>query len=258
LERLFAVLDPSASDAQRLVEWARALRTEFVSWRFALRKGLAAKQIEVGQLEKEAHRVRVFQVSVIPGLLQIPEYAHHVMRLSDVTHQPDIERAVALRIQRQQLLYEPGHHFEFLIMESAALSRFCERSIVARQLDRLRFLAELPNVSIGFISNQTALPAIPRLSFQVFDLSMAVVESLTGEFTTRDVESCNKLFEDFASVALFNEHADEFLDSCKQSLSAHDTISPKHDRLLIDQKNRPGHRKPRSSSPSRSLGQHVT
>ncbi len=40
---------------ERLTEWARALRTEFVSWRFEHRQGLAAKQIEVGELASEAN-----------------------------------------------------------------------------------------------------------------------------------------------------------------------------------------------------------
>lgn len=199
-----------------------------MSWRFALRKGLGAKQIEVAQLEQAASRIRVFQIAVIPGLLQIAEYASQVMRLSDVTGQLDLERGISLRVQRQAILYEPGRQFQFLITEAAALSRFCDPGIVVRQLDRLRSLGELPNVTIGVIPNRISLPRIPQLSFQVFDSSTAVVETLSGEFNTHEVEVYNQVFDDFSSVALVGTDADIFLEWCKQQLRTHDQ-TPLHE-----------------------------
>jgi transcriptional regulator with XRE-family HTH domain len=226
LLRIFKVLETPRRNAQRLTEWARALRTEFVSWRFGHRKGFGAKQIEVAELDRQAHRIRIFQVAVVPGLLQIPEYARRVMHLANVTQQSDLDSAVGLRIQRQQILYEPGRQFEFLITESAALSRFCEPSIVIRQLNWLRFLFELPNVKIGFISNRMPLPRIPQHGFAVFDSSTAVVETIAGEISTideRDVEVYNAAFDEFACVAAFGQDAQDFLDECKRLLNSVET-----------------------------------
>jgi transcriptional regulator with XRE-family HTH domain len=222
LLHIFGVLTPSQPDVERLTDWARALRTEYVSWRFGHRKGFAAKQSEVAELERQTRRIRVFQVSAVPGLLQIPEYARRVMSLANVTHQSDLEKAVGLRMQRQQILFEPGREFEFLITESAAISRFCEPNVVTRQIDRLRFLFDLPNVKIGFIPRRTSLPRVPQHSFVVFDSSAAVFETLTGEILTideRDVEVYNTAFDEFASVAVFGSDADPLLDECKQLLS---------------------------------------
>lgn len=221
LRHIFSVLNPPRPDAQKLKEWARALRTEYVSWRFGHRKGFGAKQIEVRELERQAIRIRDFEVAVVPGLLQIADYARRVMTLANVTRQSDLEKALGLRMQRQQILFEPGHQFEFLITESAAMSRFCEPSVVTRQLDRLRFLFDVQNVKIGFIPSRALLPRIPQHSFAVFDSSVATFETLTGEISTideRDVELYNTLFDDLASAALFGVDAASFLDECKQLL----------------------------------------
>ena len=229
LQRIFGVLKPSRNDAQRLIEWGRTLRTEYASWRFSHRKGFGPKQLEVSQLEQKATRIRVFQPALIPGLLQIPEYARRVLQLANITHQPDLEQALSIRIKRQEILYKSDHKFEFLISESAALSRFCNPAIVRQQLERLRFFPGLSNVEIGFISSRVALPHTPQCSFVVLDSSSAVVETFTGEVSTvdpRDVEVYNSVFDDFVSVASFGSAASEFLDDCMQTLGTMDDPSP--------------------------------
>jgi transcriptional regulator with XRE-family HTH domain len=223
LQNILTALNVPRSNMIELIERARALRTEYVSWRFGHRKGYAASQIDVAEIERLATRIRVFQVSVIPGLLQIPAYSRCVMDLSNVTHQTDLERAVALRIQRQQILYEPGRKFEFLITEPAALSRFCDPVTVTQQLDRLRSLWEMPNVSIGFISGATALPQIPQNSFIIFNTSTVTVETVTGEISTvdqRDIQLYEQIFDAFASIAVFGPEAEPILEAWKHKLTA--------------------------------------
>ncbi|MHB8217079.1 MAG: helix-turn-helix domain-containing protein [Candidatus Sulfotelmatobacter sp.] len=218
LLKMFKVLRASQEQRKKVTEWAQALRTEFVSWRFGHRKGFSAKQVEVAKLDRQAHRIRMFQIAAIPGLLQTPEYAYRVMGLSNVTHQPDLEQAVGLRMQRQQLLYEPGRQFEFLMTESAALSRFCDPAVARRQLKRLRFLFDIPYVRIGFLPNRTSLPRVPTNSFIMYDSSLVVVETLAGEISTVDeknIEQYNAVFDELASVAVFGNNAEIFLNECE-------------------------------------------
>lgn len=226
LLRLFEVLSIPESETQKLIQSARELRTEYVSWRFGHRKGFGAKQIEVAELEQQARSIRVFQVEAVPGLLQTHEYARRVITLANLTRQSDLEWSTSLRMQRQRILYEPDRQFEFLITEMAAMSRFCESSIVVRQIDRLRHLSDLPNVKIGFISNRTSLPRAPQNSFVLYDSSTAVLESFTGEISTsdeRDVQMYHGVFDEFASVAQFGEAAEMFMDECKQRLREYPT-----------------------------------
>lgn len=222
LQKILTNLGASQSAIKRSTELARALRTEFVSWRFEHRRGLAAKQIDVGQLEKQAKCIRVFQNAVIPGLLNIPAYARCVLDFANVSRQSDVDNAVATRMGRQQILYEPERQFEFLITEGAALSRFCDPHIVIQQLDRLSFLFGLPNIKIGFLPNRVILPQIPVDSFAIYDSNYRVVETLTGQVTTVDQEDIamyHEAFESLAKVAIFGTDADPILDELKKLLA---------------------------------------
>jgi transcriptional regulator with XRE-family HTH domain len=221
LLRIFEVLRVPQTDVQRMIATARALRTEYVSWRFEHRKGFGAKQIEVAELERQTHSTRDFRVEAVPALLQTHEYAQRVMSLANSTRQTDLEWAISLRMQRQQILYDRNRQFDFLIAEMAAMSRFCEPSIVIRQLDRLKVLSALPNVKMGFIPNRSALPRAPINSFVVFDSSTAILESFTGEISTsddQDVETYHNIFDEFAKVAVYGTAAELFLDECREYL----------------------------------------
>ena len=228
LRAILRYFKASRSDTSRLIEWARELRTEFVSWRFKHKKGLATSQIEVADLEKQAKHIRILNMATIPGLLQIPDYARRVLELANVTRQQDLENAVAARIQRQQILYETDRQFEFVITEGAALSRFCDPQVVTQQLDRIRFLFGLSNVKIGFLSNRCSLPRVPLNSFVIYDSQSVVVETLTGEIVTTDqadIALYNEAFEDLASRAVFGPDADRVLDEWKSLLIACATTS---------------------------------
>lgn len=225
LLRLFEVLSNVSSfpeaEAQRLIQLARELRTEYVSWRFGHRRGFGAKQIEIAELERQACLIRVFQVEAVPGLLQIHEYARRIITLANLTRQADLDWATSLRMQRQRILYEPDRRFEFLITEMATMSRFCEPAIAIRQIDRLKLLFDLPNVKIGFIPNQVPLPRAPQNSFVIYDSSTAVSETFTGEISTtdeRDIQMYHSVFDEFAAVAEHGEAASVFLDECKRRL----------------------------------------
>jgi transcriptional regulator with XRE-family HTH domain len=221
LLQILTVLDVPQADMQRIIQTAQALRTEYVSWRFEHRKGFGAKQIEVAELERQTHTIRSFRLEAIPGLLQTHEYARRVMSLANFTRQTDLDWAVSLRMRRQEVLYDRNRQFDFLIAEMGVLSRFCAASFVIRQLDRLKMLAALPNVTIGFIPNRVHLPQAPINSFVLYDSSLATLESITGEVSTsdeQDIATYHRIFNDFAAVALFGEAAERFLTECSQYL----------------------------------------
>jgi transcriptional regulator with XRE-family HTH domain len=221
LLQILNALDVAQSDAQRIIQTAQALRTEYVSWRFEHRKGFGAKQIQIAELERQTRALREFRIEAVPGLLQTHEYASNAMSLSNITRQTDLDWAIRLRMQRQEILYDPSRQFEFLIAEMGVLSRFCAPRVVIRQLDRLKVLSGLPNVNIGFIPNRISLPRAPINSFVLFDSSTATLESITGEISTsdeQDIETYHTIFKDFSSVALYGSDAEAFLDECALNL----------------------------------------
>ena len=152
-------------------------------WRHRLRRGHAALQQDLDQEIRQARRVRVVEVAVIPGLLQTPEYARHVLAMSarlNQTSLDEVEPAVAARIRRQEALYDPARLFEFVMTESVLRRRVGSPHVMAAQLDRLIALSGLANITLGVIPDDAELSIIPGECFMIIDCK-AVLETWTAE-----------------------------------------------------------------------------
>jgi transcriptional regulator with XRE-family HTH domain len=152
-------------------------------WRHRLRRGHAALQQDLDQEIRQARRVRVVEVAVIPGLLQTPDYARHVLAMSarlNQTSVDEVEPAVAARIRRQEALYDSGRQFEFVMTESVLRRRAGSPHVMAAQLDRLIALSGLANITLGVIPDDAELSIIPGECFMIID-GKAVLETWTAE-----------------------------------------------------------------------------
>lgn len=116
-------------------------------------QGVAAER------ELSATLIRNHQLTWLPGLLQTADYARVIIEQTDPDSERDTAAAVAARLQRQQILFEKGRRFEFLIGE-AALLWSPEAGVMDAQRDRLVSLATLPNVEIAVLPvRRTGSPA---------------------------------------------------------------------------------------------------
>ncbi|MEE1754009.1 helix-turn-helix domain-containing protein [Streptomyces sp. SP18CS02] len=103
-------------------------------------------------LEGAASLIRAYEPQFVPGLLQTEEYARAVMRSGAVgaTRPEDIERHVALRMERQSLLRRPDAPKFWVIMDETVLRRPVGSgpAVMREQLDRLIEAASLPHVTL--------------------------------------------------------------------------------------------------------------
>jgi transcriptional regulator with XRE-family HTH domain len=185
-----AVSAPAAKVEELLASLERA-KVEFATWREQYRAAGsgADKQADIRALEARATRIGEFQPAFIPGLLQTAQYARELLSAWAVDaaqgafgiNEAGVDRLVAARMQRQQLLYEPGKQVQLVILEAALYSRVCAPETLAGQLDRLIAVTSLPNVEFGIIPFTASLPVFPICSFMIFDTELVTVESLTGE-----------------------------------------------------------------------------
>jgi hypothetical protein len=194
-----------------LIEDLRSLRVEYASWQRQLRDGFAPRQ-RVGRLmEDGSTTVRNFQNTLVPGLLQTPDYARAIFRgLSLHGSQRDIEPAVHERLRRQEALYEPGRDFRFLVTESALRARFCPVGVHRAQLDRLLVLAGLETVQLAVLPWTAELPTLVMHSFALFDDRLVLVETVNAELAIREPEDIalyGRLFEMYWEVAAHGEQA---------------------------------------------------
>lgn len=160
-----------ASPEQRetLIALTEAALNEVESWRVRQRAGLPSMQADVQSLEATAYVHRCFQPSLIPGLLQTAEYARHVFTLVDVLGDGDYSGAVAGRLERQKILYQEDHRFEFLITEAALKLRICPQRVMDAQLAHIGSVATLSNVKVGVIPLDVDARAIPWCGFNLYD-----------------------------------------------------------------------------------------
>ena len=100
-------------------------------------------------LEQASSVIRSYQPQFVPDLLQTQEVAYAVIQLGHPdASSDDIERLLALRMTRQQILVQPGAPILWAVIDEAALWRLHESSAMRAQIQHLIKMAELPNVRI--------------------------------------------------------------------------------------------------------------
>lgn len=180
------------ADRERLLDLAEAVHGETRGWGEMLGDA-GHNQDEVRRREVEIVLARNFQPSVVPGLLQTPEYARAVLRVGRTTN---VEAAVATRVERQQALYEEGRRFQFLIAEQVLHWPVGGDQVLAAQRDRLVSLARLRSVELSVVPAVAAV-VVPWHNFVLWDTADS------GRYVTTELFHGAQEIADSESVALY-------------------------------------------------------
>ncbi|GAA4907065.1 helix-turn-helix domain-containing protein [Streptomyces coeruleoprunus] len=139
-------------------------------------------------LEGAASLIRIYEVQFIHGLLQTEAYAHAVVaRGMPGAPAAEIDRRVALRLERQKVLVsERAPQFHAVLDEAALRRPYGDRAVMRDQLKHLIEISERPNVRLqvmpfSFGGHSGESGAFTMLRFPESDLSDIVyLEQLTG------------------------------------------------------------------------------
>jgi transcriptional regulator with XRE-family HTH domain len=139
-------------------------------------------------LEGAAHLIRSYEVQFVHGLLQTEAYAHAVVsRGMKGASAEDIDRRVALRLERQKYLVSENAPQFHVVLDEAALRRpYGDRQVMRGQLQHLIDISERPNVRLqvmpfSFGGHSGESGSFTILSFSESDLSDVVyMEQLTS------------------------------------------------------------------------------
>jgi transcriptional regulator with XRE-family HTH domain len=197
-----------AKQRDELVRATKSLFVDMHDWKVLHRNGLARYQIDAQSIEKSSKRIRVLQTSLIPGLLQTPEYATSVLHMVQAKKNDDIKEAVLQRLERQTLLYDQSRAFTFLLTESALRSSVCPNKNFPEQLKKLRDVSRFPNVVLGVIPSSVRLPVLIPNSFHIFDRREVRLETTAAEIIISDLESVriyDRQFEALLKIAKTGE-----------------------------------------------------
>ncbi len=214
----------SENEAEALLALLRTLEVQHAEWQRILRSGLKSRQRELIEWDQRTKLFRAFEATVIPVLLQTPEYAR--ARFAEGTRRlklpNDINEAVATRVQRQDILYRSDKRFHFVLTEAALRLRLCPPEVMLGQFDRLISLSQLPNVQLGIIGFETQYVTSPWHGFWLYDSERVLIETFSASLDLRqpqEIELYGSVFEQLAAVASYGRTAREIVNAVAEEMA---------------------------------------
>lgn len=221
-----------AADRVTATELADSVAAQFGSWREALAGGLVKIQREAAVAESASRTRLTYLPLFVPGLLQTPEYAHHLVA-GDMPDRLDIAEAVAARMQRQSVLADRSKVLRWVIGEAGLRWRMGPQGVMLAQLDRLASLASERHLDLRVLPFTRTAPGWHDHGFTVLadrtdgEPDLVNVELLTGPLNIRDpdqVREYREAYERLAELAVGGDEAvrlilsirDEFKTTQKQ------------------------------------------
>ncbi|MFE2428423.1 helix-turn-helix domain-containing protein [Streptomyces sp. NPDC059373] len=200
------------SAAPDLVAALRSLETQYAEWRRQLRNGTRVRQQALTEIDAHTRVIRGFESTYVPGLLQTAEYAR--ARLAEVIElhsiENDLDAGVQARMQRQEVLYQRGRRFHFVITEAVLRYGTAPHVVLAGQLDRLVAASTLSSVRLGVVPFGVRLPVAPAHGFWLFDDDVVMVETFDAELRLvqpQELDLYRRIFDRLATSARYDGDA---------------------------------------------------
>lgn len=228
---------PSADDIR---EWCRACGAEdqtedliaslraaegmWIGWRRMERAGLKQAQEARLPLYRRTRRFRSYSSWLVPGMIQTRPYTTAALQAIQRRRAlvDDVSDAVAVRMERQQVLYEGDRRFAFLVEESVLLSGIGGSETMAGQLGHLISVASLPNVSLGVVPMRPDRERWPAEGFWIYDAAQVNVELVSGYLTITqpgEIAMYADTFEELAQAAVYGSQARTLITSAMNALT---------------------------------------
>jgi transcriptional regulator with XRE-family HTH domain len=222
--RLWCEACDAGAQAPDVIAQSRTAESLYVDWRRNVRAGLRQLQHSYVDLYRATGHFRVYSPTLVPGLLQTEGYARALLsanaRLLDI---PDDSAEAALaRLQRSQIIHEPGRRFVLLIEEGGLRYQLGDHDAMAAQLGYLLTAGALPAVSLGIIPSATRERTIwPQEVFHLYDESLVSVELLSARVKVTqpsEIALYVSAFEQLRSMAVYGAEARALIVSAIEAL----------------------------------------
>ncbi|MFF1819010.1 helix-turn-helix domain-containing protein [Kribbella sp. NPDC058245] len=207
----------------------RAVNSMWLDWRRAERTGLKQLNVAVRDIYERTRKFRSYCQTMIPGLLQTPQYTTAVLTSVRDRRQvaiDDVAAAVTERVERQHILREGNHTFAFVLEEAALRYQVGGHAVLADQLRHLLDISTLPSVTLGVIPTTVDRSSRwPVEDFYMFDNSQANVELVSGFLTIthpREIAMYAETFTALSSLAAYGAAARRLIMSALAELPAVD------------------------------------
>ncbi|WP_369269641.1 helix-turn-helix domain-containing protein [Streptomyces sp. R11] len=191
-------------------------------WWHAYRGVLPPTYRDFISLESQASAMRTLETSVVPGLLQTPEYARAVTRaavggLDDADER--LDALVAVRLARQDVLRaEPPLELSAVLDEAVLHREIGGPEVMEQQLRRLMEAARLPQVRLQvlpFAAGEHIGITGPFVIFsfsRTSDLDVVVLDHLTSSLYLERKEDLQAYTEAFNALRIHALSPEESMD----------------------------------------------
>lgn len=171
-------------------------------------------------LESQASVMRTLETSVVPGLLQTPEYARAVTRAAvGAVDEERLDTLVEVRLARQDVLRSDPPLTLSAVLDEAVLRREVGGpEVMARQLERLVEAARLPQVRLQVLPFSAGAHIGITGPFVIFsfpstsDLDVVVLDHLTSSLYLERKEDLQAYTEAFDSLRIHALSPEDSLD----------------------------------------------
>jgi transcriptional regulator with XRE-family HTH domain len=205
IARLCDLFQVSQEQRSRLFQLA-AEGKERVSWPRSL------PDAAYFDLELKAESISDYGLAVVPGLLQVPDYARALVRaVGPALTAKEVEKRVQTRIARQdRLLSGSIPHFAAVLDESVLHRVVGSAAVMRAQLRRLLEMYQLPNVTIRIVPYEAgSVPAgVNKFIVMKFGrpdaADMVFIENLTARHyleAPEDVRTYSAIFETLTGLS---------------------------------------------------------
>jgi len=155
---------------------------------------------------------RIYEHNVIPGLFQTADYCAAMLSFwIDFLQIPsDLDAAVAVRMERQRVIYQRGRRFVVVLEEQALRTWFGDADVQAGQLDRLLAVMSLPSVSVGIIPLMIERAGVASTGFWIFDDGLVALETPTASVEVtrpQEIELYGRMFDHLQTAAVYGRQA---------------------------------------------------
>ncbi|MEV0184059.1 helix-turn-helix transcriptional regulator [Streptomyces sp. NPDC050625] len=191
-------------------------------WWHAYRGVLPPAYRDFISLESQARGMRTLETSVVPGLLQTPEYARAVTQAAVSGFDDAEERLDALvkvRLARQDVLRsQPPLELRAVLDEAVLRREVGGPDVMARQLERLVEAARLPQVRLQVLPFAAGAHIGITGPFVIFsfpstsDLDVVVLDHLTSSLYLERKEDLQAYSEAFNTLRIHALSPEESLD----------------------------------------------
>ncbi|GAA3150346.1 helix-turn-helix transcriptional regulator [Streptomyces rameus] len=191
-------------------------------WWHAYRGVLPPTYRDFISLESQASAMRTLETTVVPGLLQTPEYARAVTRAAVKGLAEDrLDTLVEVRLARQDVLRSNPPLVLSAVLDEAVLRREVGGpGVMARQLRRLTEAARLPQVRLQVLPFAAGAHVGLTGPFVIFsfpstsDLDVVVLDQLTSSLyleRKEDLVAYSEAFSTLQSHALSPEESLDYI-----------------------------------------------